>query len=178
MHIDSCQQTFTRVKRFWHLKSNSVACLCFNAACFLQERERRSPALNLHMTAFPENSSSALQIYCHQEGVKVNTYLVTSQYLFFTYICIILCYIIYLRSSFCHQWRLILTGCNYSWADEETGHPRGQRGKVKQISVNPCFFSNYFNSMIFCSIFVCRISEMRSRSPWFRRGQSSRFVRR
>uniref|UniRef100_A0A8C5E5Z3 Janus kinase and microtubule-interacting protein 1-like n=1 Tax=Gouania willdenowi TaxID=441366 RepID=A0A8C5E5Z3_GOUWI len=37
----------------------------------LEERERRSPALNLHMSAFPENSSSALQTYCHQEGVKV-----------------------------------------------------------------------------------------------------------
>uniref|UniRef100_A0A3Q1GHY7 Janus kinase and microtubule interacting protein 1 n=1 Tax=Acanthochromis polyacanthus TaxID=80966 RepID=A0A3Q1GHY7_9TELE len=36
----------------------------------LEERERRSPALNLHMSAFPDNSSSALQIYCHQEGVK------------------------------------------------------------------------------------------------------------
>uniref|UniRef100_A0A8C6KJ89 Janus kinase and microtubule interacting protein 1 n=1 Tax=Nothobranchius furzeri TaxID=105023 RepID=A0A8C6KJ89_NOTFU len=36
----------------------------------LEERERRSPALNFHMSAFPENSSSALQIYCHQEGVK------------------------------------------------------------------------------------------------------------
>ncbi|KAK9518615.1 hypothetical protein VZT92_023915 [Zoarces viviparus] len=36
----------------------------------LEERERRSPALNLHMSAFPENSSSALQSYCHQEGVK------------------------------------------------------------------------------------------------------------
>ncbi|XP_027864771.1 janus kinase and microtubule-interacting protein 1 [Xiphophorus couchianus] len=36
----------------------------------LEERERRSPALNLHMLAFPENSSSALQTYCHQEGVK------------------------------------------------------------------------------------------------------------
>ncbi|XP_071388713.1 janus kinase and microtubule-interacting protein 3 isoform X6 [Centroberyx affinis] len=36
----------------------------------LEERERRSPALSLHMSAFPENSSSALQIYCHQEGVK------------------------------------------------------------------------------------------------------------
>ncbi|XP_049898739.1 janus kinase and microtubule-interacting protein 1 [Epinephelus moara] len=36
----------------------------------LEERERRSPALNLHMSAFPENSSSALQIYCNQEGVK------------------------------------------------------------------------------------------------------------
>lgn len=37
----------------------------------VQERERRSPALNLHMSTFPENSSSALQIHCHQEGVKV-----------------------------------------------------------------------------------------------------------
>ncbi|XP_057706202.1 janus kinase and microtubule-interacting protein 1 isoform X5 [Corythoichthys intestinalis] len=36
----------------------------------LEERERRSPALNLHMSAFPENSSSALQLYCRQEGVK------------------------------------------------------------------------------------------------------------
>ncbi|XP_017283777.1 janus kinase and microtubule-interacting protein 1 [Kryptolebias marmoratus] len=36
----------------------------------LEERERRSPALNFHMSTFPENSSSALQIYCHQEGVK------------------------------------------------------------------------------------------------------------
>ncbi|KAJ3587181.1 hypothetical protein NHX12_010779 [Muraenolepis orangiensis] len=36
----------------------------------LEERERRSPALNLHIPAFPENSSSALQIHCHQEGVK------------------------------------------------------------------------------------------------------------
>ncbi|KAM3867404.1 janus kinase and microtubule-interacting protein 1 [Diretmus argenteus] len=36
----------------------------------LEERERRSPALNLHMSTFPENSNSALQIYCHQEGVK------------------------------------------------------------------------------------------------------------
>ncbi|XP_015248956.1 PREDICTED: janus kinase and microtubule-interacting protein 1 isoform X5 [Cyprinodon variegatus] len=36
----------------------------------LEERERRSPALNLHMSAFPENSSSALQTYCRQEGVK------------------------------------------------------------------------------------------------------------
>ncbi|XP_023184251.1 janus kinase and microtubule-interacting protein 1 isoform X3 [Xiphophorus maculatus] len=36
----------------------------------LEERERRSPAFNLHMSAFPENSSSALQTYCHQEGVK------------------------------------------------------------------------------------------------------------
>lgn len=43
--------------------------------CFLKERERRSPALNLHMSAFPENSSSALQMYCHQEGVKVITHL-------------------------------------------------------------------------------------------------------
>uniref|UniRef100_A0A3B3ZRZ6 Janus kinase and microtubule-interacting protein C-terminal domain-containing protein n=1 Tax=Periophthalmus magnuspinnatus TaxID=409849 RepID=A0A3B3ZRZ6_9GOBI len=37
----------------------------------LEERERRSPALNLHMSAFPENSSSALQTYCHQQGVKL-----------------------------------------------------------------------------------------------------------
>ncbi|KAK5925068.1 hypothetical protein CgunFtcFv8_017623 [Champsocephalus gunnari] len=36
----------------------------------LEEREHRSPALNLHMSAFPENSSSALQKYCHQQGVK------------------------------------------------------------------------------------------------------------
>ncbi|TNM99274.1 hypothetical protein fugu_013838 [Takifugu bimaculatus] len=36
----------------------------------LEERERRSPALNLHMSAFPENSSSALQSYCHEEGIK------------------------------------------------------------------------------------------------------------
>uniref|UniRef100_A0A096M644 Janus kinase and microtubule interacting protein 1 n=1 Tax=Poecilia formosa TaxID=48698 RepID=A0A096M644_POEFO len=36
----------------------------------LEERERRSPAFNLHMSAFPENSNSALQTYCHQEGVK------------------------------------------------------------------------------------------------------------
>ncbi|XP_026213203.1 janus kinase and microtubule-interacting protein 1 isoform X3 [Anabas testudineus] len=36
----------------------------------LEERERRSPALNLHLSTFPENSSSALQLYCHQEGVK------------------------------------------------------------------------------------------------------------
>ncbi|XP_061691099.1 janus kinase and microtubule-interacting protein 1 isoform X1 [Syngnathoides biaculeatus] len=35
-----------------------------------KERERRSPALNLHMSAFSENSSSALQVYCSQEGVK------------------------------------------------------------------------------------------------------------
>ncbi|KAF3838432.1 hypothetical protein F7725_010200, partial [Dissostichus mawsoni] len=34
------------------------------------EREHRSPALNLHMSAFPDNSSSALQKYCHQQGVK------------------------------------------------------------------------------------------------------------
>ncbi|XP_077588643.1 janus kinase and microtubule-interacting protein 1 isoform X2 [Stigmatopora nigra] len=36
----------------------------------LEERERRSPALNLHMSAFPENSHGALQLYCRQEGVK------------------------------------------------------------------------------------------------------------
>ncbi|XP_040821765.1 janus kinase and microtubule-interacting protein 1 isoform X3 [Ochotona curzoniae] len=36
----------------------------------LEERERRSPAFNLQITSFPENSSSALQLFCHQEGVK------------------------------------------------------------------------------------------------------------
>ncbi|KAJ8780314.1 hypothetical protein J1605_011578 [Eschrichtius robustus] len=34
------------------------------------ERERRSPAFNLQITTFPENNSSALQLFCHQEGVK------------------------------------------------------------------------------------------------------------
>lgn len=38
---------------------------------FSQERERRSPAFNLHLTAFPENNESALQLFCHQEGIKV-----------------------------------------------------------------------------------------------------------
>uniref|UniRef100_A0A6Q2Z930 Janus kinase and microtubule-interacting protein C-terminal domain-containing protein n=1 Tax=Esox lucius TaxID=8010 RepID=A0A6Q2Z930_ESOLU len=36
----------------------------------LEERERRSPAMGFHMTSFPENTTSALQIYCHQEGIK------------------------------------------------------------------------------------------------------------
>ncbi|XP_061581370.1 janus kinase and microtubule-interacting protein 1 [Cololabis saira] len=36
----------------------------------LEERERRSPAFSLHMSTFAENSSCALQSYCHQEGVK------------------------------------------------------------------------------------------------------------
>ncbi|XP_067850435.1 janus kinase and microtubule-interacting protein 1-like [Heptranchias perlo] len=35
----------------------------------LEERERRSPAYNLHITAFSE-SGSALQLYCQQEGIK------------------------------------------------------------------------------------------------------------
>ncbi|KAG8505825.1 Janus kinase and microtubule-interacting protein 1 [Galemys pyrenaicus] len=37
----------------------------------LEERERRSPAFNLQISSFPENTSSALQLFCHQEGVKV-----------------------------------------------------------------------------------------------------------
>ncbi|XP_055782631.1 janus kinase and microtubule-interacting protein 1-like isoform X2 [Salvelinus fontinalis] len=36
----------------------------------LEERERRSPAMGFHMSTFPENTNSALQIYCHQEGIK------------------------------------------------------------------------------------------------------------
>ncbi|XP_051784172.1 janus kinase and microtubule-interacting protein 1-like isoform X1 [Erpetoichthys calabaricus] len=36
----------------------------------LEERERRSPAFNLHITAFSENNGSALQLHCHQEGIK------------------------------------------------------------------------------------------------------------
>ncbi|XP_053258767.1 janus kinase and microtubule-interacting protein 1 isoform X8 [Podarcis raffonei] len=36
----------------------------------LEERERRSPAFNLHITAFPENNGSALQLFCHHEGIK------------------------------------------------------------------------------------------------------------
>nr|XP_020033935.1 janus kinase and microtubule-interacting protein 1 isoform X4 [Castor canadensis] len=36
----------------------------------LEERERRSPAFNLQIATFPENNSSALQLFCHQEGVK------------------------------------------------------------------------------------------------------------
>ncbi|KAJ8382134.1 hypothetical protein SKAU_G00029120 [Synaphobranchus kaupii] len=35
----------------------------------LEERERRSPAFNLHMAAFSENNGSALQLHCHQEGI-------------------------------------------------------------------------------------------------------------
>ncbi|XP_072440140.1 janus kinase and microtubule-interacting protein 1-like isoform X4 [Chiloscyllium punctatum] len=35
----------------------------------LEERERRSPAYNLHISAFSE-SGSALQLYCQQEGIK------------------------------------------------------------------------------------------------------------
>ncbi|XP_039767877.1 janus kinase and microtubule-interacting protein 1 isoform X2 [Ornithorhynchus anatinus] len=36
----------------------------------LEERERRSPAFNLQITSFPENNGSALQLFCHQEGIK------------------------------------------------------------------------------------------------------------
>nr|XP_056711971.1 janus kinase and microtubule-interacting protein 1 isoform X6 [Euleptes europaea] len=36
----------------------------------LEERERRSPAFNLQMSAFAENSGSALQLFCQQEGIK------------------------------------------------------------------------------------------------------------
>ncbi|XP_077157648.1 janus kinase and microtubule-interacting protein 1 isoform X3 [Paroedura picta] len=36
----------------------------------LEERERRSPAFNLQITAFPENCGSALQLFCQQEGIK------------------------------------------------------------------------------------------------------------
>ncbi|XP_036121412.1 janus kinase and microtubule-interacting protein 1 isoform X1 [Molossus molossus] len=36
----------------------------------LEERERRSPAFNLQIATFPENHSSALQLFCRQEGVK------------------------------------------------------------------------------------------------------------
>ncbi|XP_077790606.1 janus kinase and microtubule-interacting protein 1 isoform X5 [Podarcis muralis] len=36
----------------------------------LEERERRSPAFNLHITAFPENNGSALQLFCRHEGIK------------------------------------------------------------------------------------------------------------
>ncbi|KAM6221506.1 janus kinase and microtubule-interacting protein 1 isoform 2-T2 [Rhynchocyon petersi] len=36
----------------------------------LEERERRSPAFNLQIATFPESSGSALQLFCHQEGVK------------------------------------------------------------------------------------------------------------
>ncbi|OCT99322.1 hypothetical protein XELAEV_180050999mg, partial [Xenopus laevis] len=34
------------------------------------ERERRSPAFNLQIANFPENSGSALQLFCQQEGIK------------------------------------------------------------------------------------------------------------
>uniref|UniRef100_A0A803Y315 Janus kinase and microtubule interacting protein 1 n=1 Tax=Meleagris gallopavo TaxID=9103 RepID=A0A803Y315_MELGA len=37
----------------------------------LEERERRSPAFNLHLTTFPENNGSALQLFCQHEGIKV-----------------------------------------------------------------------------------------------------------
>ncbi|KAM6206119.1 janus kinase and microtubule-interacting protein 3-like [Sarcoramphus papa] len=36
----------------------------------VKERERRSPAFNLHITTFPENNGSALQLFCQQEGIK------------------------------------------------------------------------------------------------------------
>ncbi|XP_069488080.1 janus kinase and microtubule-interacting protein 1 isoform X2 [Ambystoma mexicanum] len=36
----------------------------------LEERERRSPAFNLHIAAFAENNGSALQLFCQQEGIK------------------------------------------------------------------------------------------------------------
>ncbi|XP_041435693.1 janus kinase and microtubule interacting protein 1 L homeolog isoform X2 [Xenopus laevis] len=36
----------------------------------LEERERRSPAFNLQIANFPENSGSALQLFCQQEGIK------------------------------------------------------------------------------------------------------------
>ncbi|XP_068133180.1 janus kinase and microtubule-interacting protein 1 isoform X2 [Hyperolius riggenbachi] len=36
----------------------------------LEERERRSPAFNLHIASFPENTGSALQLFCQQEGIK------------------------------------------------------------------------------------------------------------
>nr|XP_023653034.1 janus kinase and microtubule-interacting protein 1 isoform X2 [Paramormyrops kingsleyae] len=36
----------------------------------LEERERRSPAFNLHVAAFSEGNSSALQLHCHHEGIK------------------------------------------------------------------------------------------------------------
>ncbi|KAM5191838.1 janus kinase and microtubule-interacting protein 1 isoform 2-T2 [Mantella aurantiaca] len=36
----------------------------------LEERERRSPAFNLHIASFPENNGSALQLFCQQEGIK------------------------------------------------------------------------------------------------------------
>ncbi|XP_014346169.2 janus kinase and microtubule-interacting protein 1 [Latimeria chalumnae] len=36
----------------------------------LEERERRSPAFNLHITTFSENNGCALQLFCQQEGIK------------------------------------------------------------------------------------------------------------
>lgn len=50
----------------------------------------------------------------------------------------------------------ILTGCDHSRADEETGHPRGQRSKTEQIPVLLFFLfflfeSNYLSSRSFCS---------------------------
>ncbi|KAM4708679.1 janus kinase and microtubule-interacting protein 1 [Discoglossus pictus] len=36
----------------------------------LEERERRSPAFNLHIASFPENNGSALQLFCQHEGIK------------------------------------------------------------------------------------------------------------
>ncbi|KAM4810636.1 janus kinase and microtubule-interacting protein 1 isoform 2-T2 [Rhinophrynus dorsalis] len=36
----------------------------------LEERERRSPAFNLHIASFSENNGSALQLFCQQEGIK------------------------------------------------------------------------------------------------------------
>ncbi|XP_053314239.1 janus kinase and microtubule-interacting protein 1 [Spea bombifrons] len=36
----------------------------------LEERERRSPAFNLHIANFTENNGSALQLFCRQEGIK------------------------------------------------------------------------------------------------------------
>ncbi|XP_056411089.1 janus kinase and microtubule-interacting protein 1 isoform X2 [Hyla sarda] len=38
----------------------------------LEERERRSPAFNLHIASFPENNGSALQLFCQQEGIKAS----------------------------------------------------------------------------------------------------------
>ncbi|XP_043912141.1 janus kinase and microtubule-interacting protein 1 isoform X2 [Protopterus annectens] len=36
----------------------------------LEERERSSPAFNLHINAFSDNSGSALQLFCQHEGIK------------------------------------------------------------------------------------------------------------
>uniref|UniRef100_A0A4W3JKX3 Janus kinase and microtubule interacting protein 1 n=1 Tax=Callorhinchus milii TaxID=7868 RepID=A0A4W3JKX3_CALMI len=44
----------------------------------LEERERRSPAYNLHISAFSE-SGSALQLYCQQEGIKGVTHVFVFQ---------------------------------------------------------------------------------------------------